>query len=86
LITEQRSRRTCSAGRGRCEDDKKVREWLKRAAGVPGFIGFAVGRTVFWDPFMNYRANKIGRNDAVAQIAASYRQWVDVFEKRVRPK
>jgi 5-dehydro-2-deoxygluconokinase len=66
---------------GRGEDNKKVREWLTAAAGVPGFIGFAVGRTVFWDPLVNYRANKITRDDAVAQIAACYREWVDVFEK-----
>jgi 5-dehydro-2-deoxygluconokinase len=69
---------------GRGEDDKKVREWLTTAAEVPGFVGFAVGRTVFWNPLVNYRANKITRDAAVAQIAASYRGWVDVFEKRVR--
>jgi myo-inositol catabolism protein IolC len=68
---------------GRGEDDKKVRQWLTTAAGVPGFIGFAVGRTVFWDPLVNYRANKITRDAAVAQIAASFRQWADLFEKRV---
>jgi 5-dehydro-2-deoxygluconokinase len=66
---------------GRGEDDKKVREWLTIAASVPGFIGFAVGRTVFWDPLVDYRANKITRDAAVARIAASYRQWVDLFEK-----
>jgi myo-inositol catabolism protein IolC len=66
---------------GRGEDDKKVRQWLTTAAGVPGFTGFAVGRTVFWDPLVKYRANKITRDAAVAQIAASYREWVDVFEK-----
>jgi 5-dehydro-2-deoxygluconokinase len=65
---------------GRGEDDRKVRQWLTTAAGVPGF--FAVGRTVFWDPLVNYRANKITRDAAVAQIAASYRGWVDVFEKK----
>jgi myo-inositol catabolism protein IolC len=69
---------------GRGEDDQKVRQWLTTAAGVPGFIGFAVGRTVFWDPLVNYRANKIGRDAAVAQIAASYREWVGVFEKRAQ--
>jgi 5-dehydro-2-deoxygluconokinase len=67
---------------GRGEDDKKVRQWLTTAAGVPGFIGFAVGRTVFWNPLVDYRANKITRDAAVAQIAASYRQWVDLFEKK----
>jgi myo-inositol catabolism protein IolC len=66
---------------GRGEDDQKVRQWLMTAAGVPGFIGFAVGRTTFWDPLVNYRANKISRDAAVAQIAASYSDWVDVFEK-----
>ena len=70
---------------GRGEDDRKVRQWLTTAAGVPGFIGFAVGRTVFWNPLVNYRANKITRDAAVAQIAASYHEWVEVFEKRLRP-
>src|SRR5262249_17606620 len=66
---------------GRHEDDEKVRQWLTTAAGVPGFIGFAVGRTTFWDPLVDYRANRITRDAAVAQIAASYRAWVDLFEK-----
>src|SRR5207244_3031509 len=38
---------------GRGEDDKKVREWLGIAAPVAGFIGFAVGRTTFWDPLVD---------------------------------
>jgi myo-inositol catabolism protein IolC len=66
---------------GRHEDDNKVRQWLTTAAAVPGFIGFAVGRTTFWDPLVDYRAQKITRETAVAQIAASYRAWVDLFEK-----
>ena len=65
---------------GRGEDDEKVREWLATAARVPGFIGFAVGRTTFWDPLVDYRAQKIKRDTAVARIAASYREWVNVFE------
>ena len=58
--------------------------WLLIAAGVPGFIGFAVGRTTFWDPLVDYRAQKITREAAVARIAASYREWVDLFEKGKR--
>ena len=65
---------------GRGEDDRHVRQWLTTAAAVPGFIGFAVGRTTFWGPLVNYRANRITRDGAVARIAASYRAWVDLFE------
>ncbi len=65
---------------GRGEDDKKVREWLMTAAGVPGFIGFAVGRTIFWEPLVNWRAGKMTRDAAVAEIARRYREFVDIFE------
>ncbi len=65
---------------GRGEDDKKVREWLRVAAPVPGFIGFAVGRTTFWDPLVDWRAKKTTREAAVAEIARRYREWVDIFD------
>jgi 5-dehydro-2-deoxygluconokinase len=66
---------------GRGEDDQKVREWLTTAAGVEGFIGFAVGRTAFWEPLMSYRAKKITREAAVTEIARRYQEFVGIFEK-----
>jgi myo-inositol catabolism protein IolC len=66
---------------GRGEDDRKVREWLVTAAAVPGFIGFAVGRTTFWDPLVDFRAGKITRAAAAQEIARRYREWVGIFEK-----
>jgi 5-dehydro-2-deoxygluconokinase len=66
---------------GRGEDDAKVRQWLTTAAGVPGFIGFAVGRTSFWDPLTDWRAGRSARAAAVAEIARRYREWVEIFEK-----
>ena len=65
---------------GRGENDQKVREWLTTAAAVPGFIGFAVGRTSFWNPLIELRAKQITRQDAVAQIAGRYREFVSIFE------
>jgi myo-inositol catabolism protein IolC len=65
---------------GRGEDDQKVREWLTTAAGVPGFIGFAVGRTDFWDPLVAWRDKKTSRETAVTEIARHYREFVDLFE------
>jgi myo-inositol catabolism protein IolC len=64
------------------EDDEKVHEWLATAASVPGFIGFAVGRTVFWQPLVDWRAKKITREQAVDQMAKRYREFVDIFESR----
>ena len=66
---------------GRGEDARKVREWLATAASVDGFIGFAVGRTTWWDPLADWRAGRIAREAAVAEIARRYREWVDIFEK-----
>ena len=65
---------------GRGEDDARVRDWLTTAASVPGFIGFAVGRTVFWDVLVAWRAQKTTREEAVATVARRYRGFVDVFE------
>jgi 5-dehydro-2-deoxygluconokinase len=66
---------------GRGEDDKKVREWLTTAAGVPGFIGFAVGRTVFWDPLMNLKDKKITREAAVNEISRRYQEFARIFKE-----
>jgi myo-inositol catabolism protein IolC len=65
---------------GRGENETKVREWLTTAAGVPGFIGFAVGRTDFWEPLVGWRSQKMPREAAVAEIARRYGAFVDIFE------
>jgi 5-dehydro-2-deoxygluconokinase len=69
---------------GRGEDDPKVHQWLKTAATVPGFIGFAVGRTSFWEPLMALRKGTTSRDEAVLFIANRYREFVDVFEGTAR--
>jgi myo-inositol catabolism protein IolC len=69
---------------GRGEDDQKVHEWLATASGVAGFIGFAVGRTSFWDALVNWRAKKITREQAVHDIARRYREFVQIFEEQAR--
>jgi 5-dehydro-2-deoxygluconokinase len=66
---------------GRGEDERKVRQWLGIAADVPGFIGFAVGRTVFWDPLIAWRSKKATRQETVAEIAKRYHEFVDLFER-----
>jgi len=67
---------------GRGSNDQKVEQWLGNAAGVPGFIGFAVGRTSFWEPLVALRDGKMNREQSVAEIARRYLEWVAVFERR----
>jgi 5-dehydro-2-deoxygluconokinase len=69
---------------GRGEDDVKVREWLTTAANVAGFIGFAVGRTSFWEPLVSLRQAAVTREGAVAAIANRYLEFVNIFEGRAR--
>jgi 5-dehydro-2-deoxygluconokinase len=69
---------------GRGENDVKVRSWLTTAAAVPGFIGFAVGRTSFWEPLVRLKQGKITRDKAVSAIADRYREFVNIFEAKAR--
>lgn len=66
---------------GRGENDQKVRERLSTAATVDGFIGFAVGRTSFWNPLVDMRSGKITRDAVAGEIAGLYRKFVEIFEK-----
>jgi myo-inositol catabolism protein IolC len=67
---------------GRGEDDRKVQDWLEIAAQVPGFVGFAVGRTVFWEPLVAWRDRKATREQAVAEIARRYGSYVHLFGRQ----
>jgi 5-dehydro-2-deoxygluconokinase len=64
---------------GRGENEEKVRTWLSVAARTPGVIGFAVGRTVFWDALKGHKEGKLSREKAVAQIADIYRGFCELW-------
>jgi myo-inositol catabolism protein IolC len=64
---------------GRGENEAKVLEWLSTAKGVPGFIGFAVGRTTFWEAVLGVKEGQHDRETAVQMIATNYKKWVDLF-------
>lgn len=67
--------------RGRGDDEQKVANWLGIAAPVPGLIGFAVGRTTFWDAIAEFGTKAISRQQAVSRIARQYAEWVRIFER-----
>ena len=64
---------------GRGEDERRVRDWLTTGAQTEGVIGFAVGRTVFWQPLVDYKEGKSFRADAVSRIASTYQGFHKLF-------
>jgi myo-inositol catabolism protein IolC len=66
---------------GRGADEKKVVSWLETVASVPGFIGFAVGRTTFWDAVAAYQAHTVTRQEASARVAQRFCEWAAIFER-----
>jgi 5-dehydro-2-deoxygluconokinase len=64
---------------GRGEDEKRVRNWLTVGAETEGVIGFAVGRTVFWQPLVEHKDGGISRADAVSRIAGTYGRLYRLF-------
>ena len=64
---------------GRGENVQQVRHWLSVASGVPGFIGFAVGRTVFWEALKGYKDGRYTEQVAIDQIANHYKFLCDLW-------
>ena len=64
---------------GRGENENRVEERLTIGAQPPGFIGFAVGRTVFWKPLLDYKDESVSRGDAVSRISGTYTKLHNLF-------
>jgi myo-inositol catabolism protein IolC len=70
---------------GRGADDAKVDHWLTQAAPVDGFIGFAIGRSIWWDPLKAYVDGKIERAAGARKIAENFLRFVSVYERAKAP-
>jgi 5-dehydro-2-deoxygluconokinase len=66
---------------GRGESKENVQKWLAVGAKVTGIIGFAVGRTIFWQPLVEYRAGKSDREPAVEKISQHYAELAELWVK-----
>ena len=64
-------------GRGANED--RVLSWLRVGAGVSGFDGFAVGRTLWHDALVDFLAGRATREAAISRIAERYRTMIDAY-------
>ena len=67
---------------GRGASDEKVDEWLRAGAGVEGYVGFAIGRSIFAESVKAYAADPDGfdRDSAVEKIARNYLRFIEVYE------
>jgi myo-inositol catabolism protein IolC len=70
---------------GRGADDAKVDHWLTQAAPVEGFVGFAIGRSIWWDPLKAYVDGKIERSAGARRIAEKFLHFVSVYERSKAP-
>ena len=66
---------------GRGASDAKVDHWLREAAPVEGLVGFAIGRSIWWDSLKGFLDGDITREDAVSQIADNYLRFIAVYEE-----
>jgi len=65
-------------GRGASTD--KVDRWLQAAAPVEGFVGFAIGRSIWWDALKGFLDGGVPREQAAGQIADNYLRFTKVYE------
>ena len=51
------------------------------AAPVEGFIGFAIGRSIWWDALKGFLAGDIEREAASDTIADNYLRFIKVYDE-----
>jgi len=61
---------------GRGADAAAVERWLRAGAGI--FDGFAIGRSIWWEPARALFGGTVERQAAVDAIAERYEHFVDV--------
>src|SRR4051794_22651499 len=66
---------------GRGASDDKVDHWLRAGAPVEGYVGFAIGRSIWWDALKGFLSGDVSREDAAQQIADKYLRFVKVYQE-----
>jgi 5-dehydro-2-deoxygluconokinase len=66
---------------GRGASDEKVEQWLRAGAPVEGYVGFAIGRSIWWDALKGFLEEGLDREDAAQRIADKYLRFVKVYQE-----
>jgi myo-inositol catabolism protein IolC len=64
-------------GRGASLD--QVAHWLQEAAPVTGYVGFAIGRTIWLEALSQHVSGRRTSDEAIEEIATNYRRMIDVY-------
>ena len=64
---------------GRGASTEHVDHWLRQAAPVEAFIGFAIGRSIWFDTLEAHLAGDLSREAAAGRIADAYLRFVEVY-------
>lgn len=64
---------------GRGADEVAVVRWLQAGAGVPGYNGFAIGRTIWWEGVKGYLEGTLSRQQAAEAVKVNYLRMIDVY-------
>ena len=59
---------------------ERVAQWFRSTRGSDRFEGFAVGRTIFWQPFLAHLAGT-SHADTVSELTRAFLAVVDLWEK-----
>ncbi len=67
---------------GRAENAEKVEKWIEVGRKINGIIGFAVGRTIFWQPLIEYKNGRMGEEDTIQSIKNGFLHFYNIFNKK----
>lgn len=57
-----------------------IEAWFRTAATMKTAAGFAIGRSVYWQPAADYLLNKIDETAAAQEIANNYLRVIDAWK------
>lgn len=69
---------------GRGESKEKVEKWIREGAKVKGVIGFAIGRTIFWEPIVKLEKGIITKNQAIDNISRDFFHFYNLFSENAK--
>ncbi len=64
---------------GRGADNDKLDHWLRQGAPVEGYVGFAIGRSIWGDPLQGWIDGTVSREEAASEIADNYLRFIEVY-------